>query len=84
MTKMAEEEIVLEQFLNSLSRNEEGRYRVWLRWLSHDAELPSNRYVAEKSLFSVTRKLKSLTKYEDYDKVFNELIGLRCNWKSAR
>ena len=49
---------------------------VWgLPWLSHDAEVPSNRYVAEKRLFSVTRKLKSLNKYEDYDKVFNEWMG---------
>ena len=72
MTKKPEEEIVHEQFLNFLSRKEEGRYCLGLSWLSHDAELPSNQCVAEIRLFSVTRKVKSLNKYRGYDKVFNK------------
>ncbi|GBN05267.1 hypothetical protein AVEN_116395-1 [Araneus ventricosus] len=72
LTKAAEEEIAHEQFLNSLNRNEEGRYCVGLAWLGNDQQLPNNRFVAEGRLFSVRRKLKSLNKYGDYDQVFRD------------
>ncbi|GBM00954.1 hypothetical protein AVEN_6294-1, partial [Araneus ventricosus] len=75
LTKAAEEEIAHEQFLNSLNRNEEGRYCVGLPWLGNDQQLPDNRFVAERRLFSVTRKLNSLNKYGDYDQVFRDWIG---------
>lgn len=75
LTKTAEEEIAREQFLNSLSRNEEGRYCVGLPWLGYNVELPSNRHVAEKRLFSVTQRLRYLNKYEDYDKIFKEWVN---------
>lgn len=72
VTKRAEEEMAMEQLLHSLTRNDDGRYCVGLPWLGKNMELPSNRHVAEKRLFSVTRKLESLNKYDDYDKVFQE------------
>ncbi|GBM90143.1 hypothetical protein AVEN_20270-1 [Araneus ventricosus] len=75
LTKASEEEIAHGQFLNSLNRNEEGRYCVGLPWLGNDLQLPDNRFVAERRLFSVTRKLKSLNKYGDYDQVFRDWIG---------
>ncbi|XP_054713646.1 uncharacterized protein LOC129223104 [Uloborus diversus] len=69
-----EEKIAREQFLNSLSRNEEGRYSVGLPWLGCNVELPSNRHIAEKRLFNVTHRLKSLRKYEEYDNIFKQWL----------
>ncbi|GBM40840.1 hypothetical protein AVEN_137339-1 [Araneus ventricosus] len=56
-------------------RREEGCYCVGLPWLGNDLQLPDNRFVAERRLFRVTRKLKSLNKYGDYDQVFRDWIG---------
>lgn len=74
LNSASEEEIARDQFLNSLTRNEDGRYCVALPWLVRSVELPSNRQVTEKRLFSVTRKLRSLHKYEEYDRIFKEWL----------
>jgi len=74
VTKSAEEDMARQQFLRSLGRNDDGRYCVGLPWLDRDLELPSNRHIAERRLFSTTRKLRALGLFEEYDKVFSEWL----------
>ncbi|XP_054724753.1 uncharacterized protein LOC129235094 [Uloborus diversus] len=38
------------------------------------AQLPSNRHIAEKRLFNVTHRLKSLRKYEEYDNILKQWL----------
>ncbi|GFV01897.1 integrase catalytic domain-containing protein [Trichonephila clavipes] len=71
LSNAVEEEIAHDQFLSSLTRKENGRYCMGLPWL---VELPSNFQVAEKRLFGITRRLRSLHKYEEYDGVFRECL----------
>ncbi|GFY66066.1 uncharacterized protein TNIN_394091 [Trichonephila inaurata madagascariensis] len=70
----AEEEIAHDQFLSSLTRKENGHYCMGLPWLGSSMELPSNFQVAEKRLFGITQRLRSLHKYEEYDGVFKEWL----------
>ncbi|GFY43160.1 uncharacterized protein TNIN_427361 [Trichonephila inaurata madagascariensis] len=74
LSNAAEEEIARDQFLSSLTRKENGRYCVGLPWLGRSVELPSNHQVAEKRLFGITRRLRSLRKYEEYDGVFQGMV----------
>ncbi|GFS42877.1 integrase catalytic domain-containing protein [Trichonephila inaurata madagascariensis] len=74
LSNVVEEEIASDQFLSSLTRKENGRYCVGLPWLGRSVELLSNYQVAEKILFGITRRLRSLLKYEKYDGVFKEWL----------
>ncbi|GFR11774.1 integrase catalytic domain-containing protein [Trichonephila clavata] len=77
LTNAAEEEIAHDQFSSSLTRKENGRYCVGLPWLESSVEIPSSYQVAEKRLFGMTRKHRSLYKYEEYDRVFKEWLEER-------
>jgi len=57
-------------FLQTVTRNEDGRYSVSLPWIENRPELPSNRRVAEIRLDSTTRRLQNLGLYQEYDKIF--------------
>ncbi|GFW29714.1 uncharacterized protein TNCV_3935811 [Trichonephila clavipes] len=74
LSNVTEEEIARDQFLSHLTRKENGHYCVELPWLGSSVELPSNYQVAEKILFGITRRLRSLHKYEEYDGVFKEWL----------
>ncbi|XP_035224446.1 uncharacterized protein LOC118197069 [Stegodyphus dumicola] len=67
-----EEELAHDLFLKELTRSEDGRYRVGLLWTCINLNIPSNRNEAERRLLSTTRRLKKLSKFEDYDLVFKE------------
>ncbi|XP_035232962.1 uncharacterized protein LOC118204777 [Stegodyphus dumicola] len=71
LSKKEEEELAHDLFLKELTRSEDGRYRVGLPWTCINPNIPSNRNEAERRLFSTTR-LKTLSKFEDYDLVFKE------------
>lgn len=72
VSKAEEEELAHDHFIKEVRRNEDGRYCVGLPWISEKTEIPCNRQVAEKRLMTVTRKLKSMGKINDYSKVFQE------------
>ncbi|GFS38453.1 uncharacterized protein TNIN_136791 [Trichonephila inaurata madagascariensis] len=71
LSNAAEKEIARDQFLSSLTRKENGRYCVGLPWLGRSVELYQ---VAEIRLFGITRRLRFLRKYEEYDGVFKEWL----------
>lgn len=72
LSKREEEELAHDMFIKQLTRNEDGRYRVGLPWICSNLNIPSNRNEAERRLFSTTRRLKKLNKFEDYDLVLRE------------
>ncbi|GFY62820.1 uncharacterized protein TNIN_114531 [Trichonephila inaurata madagascariensis] len=74
LSNAAEKEIAHDQFLSSLTRKENGCCSAGLPWLESSVELPSNYQVAEKRWFGITRRLRSLRKYEEYDEVFKEWL----------
>ncbi|XP_035210923.1 uncharacterized protein LOC118185206 [Stegodyphus dumicola] len=59
-------------FSKNLREVKTGRYHVGLPWTCINPNIPSNRNEAERRLFSTTRRLKKLSKFEDYDLVFKE------------
>ncbi|GFY04701.1 DUF1758 domain-containing protein [Trichonephila clavipes] len=73
LSNTAEKEIARDQFLSSLTRKENS-YCVELPWLGSSVELPSNYQVAEKRWFGITRGIRSLRKYEEYDGSFQEMV----------
>lgn len=72
--KREEEELAHDMFLEKLTRKEDGRYCVGLPWITDKKVVPSNRIIAEKRLFGITRRLKSLGKFMEYDEVFREWV----------
>ncbi|XP_035211467.1 uncharacterized protein LOC118185690 [Stegodyphus dumicola] len=72
LSKKEEEELAHNLLLKELTRSEDGRYRVGLPWTCINPNIPSNRNEAERRLFGTTRRLKKLSKFEDYDLVFKE------------
>ncbi|UYV74745.1 hypothetical protein LAZ67_12000769 [Cordylochernes scorpioides] len=60
------------EFLNNISRNKDGRYVVPLPWIERHPPLPTNEIAAHKRLVSTTRKLKTSSKYDEYDYLFKE------------
>ncbi|UYV65562.1 hypothetical protein LAZ67_3004702 [Cordylochernes scorpioides] len=60
------------EFLKNISRNKDGRYVVPLPWIEGHPPLPTNEIAAHKRLVSTTRKLKTSSKYGEYDYLFRE------------
>lgn len=74
VSKSEQDMIAREQFFATVHQTPDGRYSVGLPWLEHNLDLPSNRFVAERRLFSTTRKLKTLNKFYEYDDIFKEWL----------
>lgn len=75
-SKAVEDQLAQEQFLKGLRRNEDGRYCVSLPWVQKfPPNIASNRHIAEKRLFAITRKLKKSNNFDEYDKIFNEWLS---------
>ncbi|GFR25902.1 integrase catalytic domain-containing protein [Trichonephila clavata] len=74
LTNTVEDEIARGQFSISITRKVNGHYCVGLPWSGSSVELPSNYQAAEKRLFVITRKLRSLHKYEEDDRIFKEWL----------
>lgn len=71
-TKKEKEDATRQHFLNTVSRNPEGRYQVSLPWIENSPAIPDNRIVAEKRLISATTKLRAAGKYSEYDQIFKD------------
>lgn len=77
-TRVERELETKQQFLQTVSRSETGRYSVSLPWIEAGQErqnLQNNRIVAERRLMSMTAKLQSLGKYQEYQKVFEDWLS---------
>ncbi|WP_253302409.1 DUF1759 domain-containing protein [Wolbachia endosymbiont of Psylliodes chrysocephala] len=62
----------LNYFRNTTVLNNENRYEIYLPWIQGCPNICSNYNLAEKRLFSNTRRLITLKKFTDYGKVFEE------------
>ncbi|XP_055942529.1 uncharacterized protein LOC129972416 [Argiope bruennichi] len=62
-------------FRNTLTIDEEGRYKVALPWVLESSWLPDNRQMAEKQLSSVYKKLVESEKVGLYADVFKKRIA---------
>ncbi|UYV70147.1 hypothetical protein LAZ67_7001968, partial [Cordylochernes scorpioides] len=75
LTKLEEDKIVHQQFLNTVHQLEDGRFCVGLPWLGNQEGIPSNRHIAERRLFNTTRKLRVKCIFSEYDRVFQEWLA---------
>ena len=64
-----------EHFLQTVTRSGEGRYIVSLPWTEGRPEIPDNREIAERRLVSMTTKLQSHGKFQEYQKVFEDWLA---------
>ena len=71
-TKLQDEHEAQQQFLETISRNEDGRYVVRLPWKEGHPRLPDNWTEAERRLKRTVVKLKEAGLYETYDKLFQD------------
>ncbi|XP_054278588.1 uncharacterized protein LOC128997031 [Macrosteles quadrilineatus] len=65
---------LFQHFKENVRVNVENRYEVCLPWLEGHPELLDNHEIAERRLMSSTRRLNTLNKFNDYDKVFKEWL----------
>lgn len=63
---------VRENFRETLSISEDGRYELFLPRRENHPPLTDNKDMAVKRLFTITKKLKGQGLYEDYRQVFRE------------
>ncbi|UYV63047.1 hypothetical protein LAZ67_2002938 [Cordylochernes scorpioides] len=75
LTKLEEDKIVHQHFLNTVHQQEDGRFCVGLPWLGNQEGIPSNRHIAERRLFNTTRKLRAKSIFSEYDRVFQEWLA---------
>lgn len=65
------EEETQKHFLETVKRDDTGRYEVCLPWITDSSVLPNNRLIAEKSLFKTEAKLVSSNRKKDYKEIFD-------------
>ncbi|UYV80830.1 hypothetical protein LAZ67_19001901 [Cordylochernes scorpioides] len=75
LTKLEEDKIVHQHFLNTLHHLEDGRFCVGLPWLGNQEGIPSNRHIAERRLFNTTHKLRVKCIFSECDRVFQEWLA---------
>ncbi|UYV75610.1 hypothetical protein LAZ67_13000736, partial [Cordylochernes scorpioides] len=75
LTKLEEDKVVHQHFLNTVHQLEDGRFCVGLPWLGNQEGIPSNRHIAERRLFNTTRKLRAKCIFSEYDRVFQEWLA---------
>ncbi|GBN95490.1 hypothetical protein AVEN_59306-1 [Araneus ventricosus] len=71
-TKTETQELALEHFRETVSRDSTGRYKVNLPWLDGDPPLHDNKELAEKRLKYTIKSLKSMNRLNEYQEVFNQ------------
>ncbi|UYV60621.1 hypothetical protein LAZ67_1001682 [Cordylochernes scorpioides] len=75
LSKLEEDKIVHQHFLNTVHQQEDGRCCVGLPWLGNQEGIPSNRHIVERRLFNTTRKLRAKCIFSEYDRVFQEWLA---------
>lgn len=70
LTRLERENATRKHFLQTVCREDDGRYCGNLPWIEGMKELPDNKYIAERRLVTTTVKLQSLGKYQAYEDIF--------------
>ncbi|XP_021967699.1 uncharacterized protein LOC110862800 [Folsomia candida] len=70
-TKEENDREAKENFLQTITRNEDGRYVVSLPWLGSEQDIPNNKTTAEKRLVNATNKL-SESNFTLYDGIMSD------------
>ncbi|XP_021959569.1 uncharacterized protein LOC110855469 [Folsomia candida] len=70
LNKKDRDKEVKEHFLQSVCREEDGRYCVSLPWMDGRPNIPCNKNIAERRLVSATEKIIQSGYYDKYDEVF--------------
>ncbi|KAJ8980431.1 hypothetical protein NQ317_018823 [Molorchus minor] len=63
---------VMKRFTETIIFNRNNRYEVELAWIDDRSTLLNNKELAKSRLLSTTKKLNTLNKYIEYNKVFEE------------
>ena len=63
-----------EEFLEQLTRNEDGHYETRLPWKEGQVPLPTNRNLSKARLEGTMKKLERMGKLKEYDRIMNEQI----------
>ncbi|GBM97524.1 hypothetical protein AVEN_73475-1, partial [Araneus ventricosus] len=71
-TKTETQELALEHFRETVSRDSTGRYKVNLPWLDGHPPLRDNKELAPKRLKYTVKSLKSKNRLNEYQEVFNQ------------
>ncbi|GBM50782.1 hypothetical protein AVEN_177339-1 [Araneus ventricosus] len=71
-TKTETQELALEHFRETVSRDSTGRYKVNLPWLDGHPPLRDNKELAQKRLKYTVKSLKSKNRLNEYQEVFNQ------------
>ncbi|XP_011860126.1 PREDICTED: uncharacterized protein LOC105557489, partial [Vollenhovia emeryi] len=66
---------VQQHFLRTVSKAPDGRYCVSLPWIDEKKQIPDNFDAANQRLDNTLRRLKSMDKVSQYDKIFQEWIA---------
>ncbi|UYV63687.1 hypothetical protein LAZ67_2005306 [Cordylochernes scorpioides] len=74
LTKLEEDKIVHQHFLNSVHQLEDRRFCVGLPWMGNQKGIPSNCHIAKRRLFNTTRTLRVKCIFSEYDRVFQEWV----------
>lgn len=75
LCKMEVDRQVKEHFLQTVTRNKDGRYEISLPWAEDKPPLPDNLCLAKKRLTNVTQKLLASNIYEKYEEVLLGWLG---------
>lgn len=73
-SRKARDDEVLQRFEETVTVNEEERYAVCLPWIETHPILPNNKELAEKRLVTTTRKLRSSSMYDEYNRVLQDWL----------
>ncbi|GBL89299.1 hypothetical protein AVEN_225835-1 [Araneus ventricosus] len=71
-TKTETQELALEHFRETVSRDSTGRYKVNSPWLDGHSPLRDNKELAQKRLKCTVKSLKSKNRLNEYQEVFNQ------------
>jgi len=69
-SKLENEVLTKKHFMDTVVREEDGRYTVSLPWTNGPLNIPTNQFIAVKRLEYTSKKLQSMGMFENYDSLF--------------
>lgn len=74
LTQFQEEAEAKKNFMDTVSRDHEGRYSVKLPWSNGVQEIPNNRKIATNRMLSTTKRLNATNNFATYDNIIKSWI----------
>lgn len=74
LTEIQEETEAKKFFMDTVTRNQEGRYQVKLPWSNGVQEIPNNKKIATTRMLSTTKRLNATNNFETYDNIIKSWI----------